>query len=128
MKESLLPGEDANVTSLLKTSFEKQGIAVKTETVVQSLSKSGAGWNVHLSDGDSLTVEAVLSCVAAPRFKRLGLETAGIQLDKGRIKVDSNLRTSNPHVWAIGMWPEPGSPTTPQRRVNMWPRKLWESE
>jgi len=38
-----------------------------------------------------------------PNTDALGLDRAGVQLDsKGHITVDSSLRTSNPHVFAVG--------------------------
>ncbi len=32
----------------------------------------------------------------------LGLEDAGVELDRGFVKVDAQLRTTLPHVWALG--------------------------
>jgi dihydrolipoamide dehydrogenase len=37
-----------------------------------------------------------------PVTEGLGYEEAGVQLDRGYVKVDTTLQTSVPHVWAVG--------------------------
>jgi pyruvate/2-oxoglutarate dehydrogenase complex dihydrolipoamide dehydrogenase (E3) component len=45
----------------------------------------------------------LLAVGRVPNTDELGLDAAGIQTDKrGYIEVDEALRTSNPHVWALG--------------------------
>ena len=45
----------------------------------------------------------MLAVGRVPNTDDLGLETAGITTDKrGYVEVDEALRTSNPHVWALG--------------------------
>ncbi len=103
MTDGLLPGEDSAVVSALTQSFEKRGIKIKTGTLIKDLKKTGTGWNLTLSSGESLSVEQVLACVGRTPFTQaLQLETAGIKLEKNRIQVDNHLRTSNPNVYAAG--------------------------
>src|SRR4029079_16682854 len=51
------------------------------------------------------TVSADLCLVAVgrgPITEGLGLDEAGVAMDRGYIKVDGQLQTNVPHVWAIG--------------------------
>jgi dihydrolipoamide dehydrogenase len=50
-------------------------------------------------------VSADLCLVAVgrgPVTDGIGLEEAGVQLDRGYVKVDGSLQTTVPHVWAVG--------------------------
>ena len=53
---------------------------------------------------DSLKGDALLVAIGRkPMTAELNLEKAGIQTDKrGAIVVDNQLRTTAPHVWALG--------------------------
>ncbi len=103
MKDTLLPGEDAAVTSLLQQSLETRGIQVKTGTVVESLEKSSSGWAVKLKNGEKIDVEQVLACVGRiPSPHELDLEKANVKTEKARIVTNETLQTSNPNIFAIG--------------------------
>jgi dihydrolipoamide dehydrogenase len=57
------------------------------------------------ADGKTETVTADVCLVAigrGPVTDGLGLEAAGVETDRGYVKVDGQLRTTAPHVWAIG--------------------------
>lgn len=51
-----------------------------------------------------LTVDAVLIATGRkPNIEGLNLEAAGVEVtDKGAITVDSTLKTTVPHIWALG--------------------------
>jgi dihydrolipoamide dehydrogenase len=55
--------------------------------------------------GDARSVEAEICLVAigrGPVTEGAGLEEAGVELDRGFVKVNGQLQTSVEHVWAIG--------------------------
>src|SRR5213078_2109735 len=55
--------------------------------------------------GDATTVQADICLVAVgrgPISEGLGYEEAEIELDRGYVKVNGQLQTSVPHVWAVG--------------------------
>jgi dihydrolipoamide dehydrogenase len=99
----LLPGEDEAVVRVLRTSFEARGIRVLTGVTVASAARSAAGWDCRLSDGQDLSARELLVCVGRrPRLEGLGLEAAGVRVERGRVVVDAHLQTSVPGVYAVG--------------------------
>ena len=85
----LLPGEDAEVATKIGTLFKKRGIRVNINTDAHSL---------KLGD-----YSLILVCVGrVPATESLGLEKAGIKLDKGRIVVDEYLKTNIANIYAAG--------------------------
>ncbi len=101
--DGLLPGEDPAVARVLQTSFEKRGIRVLTGTVVNALAGKPGAWSSALSNGEAVETDDVLVCVGRrPSAEGLHPEAAGVKTDKGRITVDAHLRTSAPHVYAVG--------------------------
>jgi dihydrolipoamide dehydrogenase len=60
---------------------------------------------VYDAGGETKTVRADVCLIAVgrgPVTTELGLEAAGVELDRGSVKVDGQLRTNVPHVWAVG--------------------------
>lgn len=98
--------EDPKVTQLLQRSFERQGIKVLTGAKVDSAKKAGDGAQVvYTRDGkqEKLDVDRVLVAVAfQPNTEKIGLEQAGVQLERGYVKVDEKMATNVPGIYAIG--------------------------
>ena len=58
---------------------------------------------VHLEDGPDLDADVVLVAVGrGPSSSGLGLEDQGVETDRGWVVTDERLRTSVPHVYAVG--------------------------
>lgn len=106
MEPQLLPGVDADVARELERAFEKKGIEVLTGTAYDRLEKYPGRVEVMLTGGDGpkeRTANKVLVAVGrAPLSDGLGLEDAGVGVERGFIQVDERLRTANPAVSAIG--------------------------
>ena len=105
--EQILPGTDEDVVRIVARKLKKLGIEVYTKS-------QGKGWReeggravveVETLEG-SLVVKADVILVTVGRrgnTEGLGLDHAGVKVEpKGRILVDKQLRTSNPHIFAIG--------------------------
>jgi dihydrolipoamide dehydrogenase len=98
-----VPLEDPALGRLLERAFRKRGIDVRTGTTVGSVEESGASVVVSLGSGDPLEADLVLVAVGrGPSSSDLGLEEAGITLDRGWVVTDERLRTSVPGVYAVG--------------------------
>lgn len=106
MEPQLLPEVDADVARELERAFEKKGIEVLTGTTYDRLEKYPGRVEVMLNGGDGpkeRTANKVLVAVGrAPLSDGLGLEDAGVGVERGFIQVDGRLRTANPAVSAIG--------------------------
>jgi dihydrolipoamide dehydrogenase len=102
----ILPMVESDVVNLYRRHFERAGGVVRTEARVEEVAKAGAGLEVRFgSDGERQAVPAEVVLLATgrvPYTKDLGLEEAGVQLDRGRVVVDDRLRTAADGIWAIG--------------------------
>jgi dihydrolipoamide dehydrogenase len=103
----LVPVEDEAVSAELEKSFKKQGIKSLTGTRVTSAkaTASGVAIEAQTADGKTQKINAELLLVATgrgPVTAGLDVEQAGIEMERGYIKVDELFRTSVPHVSAIG--------------------------
>ena len=56
---------------------------------------------VQLDDGSTLEPDVVLAAVGVDQARPF-LESSGLRLEEGRLAVDGELLTSDPHVWAVG--------------------------
>ena len=114
----LVPVEDAAVSSELERSFKKQGIRVMTGTRVTSAKAGADGVELEAqgADGMAQTLSAEYLLVATgrgPVTSGLGAAEAGLQLDRGYIRVDAQFATGVPGVSAIGdviTFEKPGHP------------------
>lgn len=106
MEAQLLPGVDPDVARELERAFEKKGIEVLTGTTYDRVEKYPGRVEVMLNGGDGQkerTANKVLVAVGrAPLSDGLGLEDAGVRVERGFIQVNERLQTANPAVWAIG--------------------------
>ncbi|HXV65577.1 MAG TPA: dihydrolipoyl dehydrogenase [Vicinamibacteria bacterium] len=107
MLPRLVPLEDEEVSEVLRRSFRKRGIEVLTGTRVDSVSRKEDVVEVRftLEDGssDSRTVDRLLMAVGrGPRTDGIGLDRAGIEVDRGFVRVDRFAQTSHEGIYAIG--------------------------
>ena len=108
MNERILSVEDKEVSAFVKDTFEKEGINVLTKTKAVKFHRNDQGKKVitvEKEDGGKEEIEADEILVAVgrqPNTKGLELETAGVELEKGKIRVDDYLRTTNKAIYAAG--------------------------
>jgi glutathione reductase (NADPH) len=116
--ERMLPRFDPDLVGWLMEAFDELAIDVRTKTAVEAVEKTGSGFAVHArSDGRPATFEAELVVHAAgraPALDELDLAAAGIEVEKGRLKLNDFLQSvSNPTVYAAGDSAQAGPPLTP---------------
>jgi dihydrolipoamide dehydrogenase len=112
----IVPIEDEAVSAELERSFKKQGIAVLSGAKATSATAASDGVElaVQTADGKTRNLKAEYLLVATgrgPVTSGLGVEEAGIRLERGYIHVDRQFRTSVQGVSAIGdviTFDEPG--------------------
>ena len=106
MMPNILPIEDEEVSKELERNFRKKKIVIKTKTKIEGVDAGESGVRVRVSsEKGEETLEADLALMAIGiqgNVENLGLETLGIELERGYIKVDGNYRTNVPGVYAIG--------------------------
>lgn len=103
---NLAPLEDEEISKLLERSFRKAKIAVMTATEVKGVKATETGCEVFVAGkkGEQvLEAEVVLSAVGiAANIEQIGLEQAGVRVERGKVPVDEHYRTSVEGVYAIG--------------------------
>jgi dihydrolipoamide dehydrogenase len=106
MLPRLLPVEDEEVSAELARAFRKRGIDALVDAKLTKVDTTDEGVRLAVEHkGKEKTLEAELLLVAigrAPVTEGLGLEELGIAVDRGYVTVDEMMRTSVPHVYAIG--------------------------
>ncbi|MBK8641585.1 MAG: dihydrolipoyl dehydrogenase [Saprospiraceae bacterium] len=108
MEQGLVPREDADISKELGKIFKKKGIQVLANTSVEKIEKNKTGVSVYAKDRKDgkeqiLDCDIVLSAAGVtPNIENIGLEEAGVLIEKGMVKVDAFYRTNVPGIYAIG--------------------------
>ena len=98
----ILPIEDEEVSSQLARTLSRRGITQKVGVKVTAV-KPGAKSVTIETDGGRLEAEQVLMAVGrAAKVAGLGLDTIGVQVERGFVKVSPRMETSVKGVYAIG--------------------------
>lgn len=93
---------DAEISQILLKNYEKKGIRFMLGSRVTKVENNAV---VYESNGQTFSVEAdkvLMSIGRRPATEGLGLENIGVELERGRIKVDSKCQTNVPGVYAAG--------------------------
>ncbi len=104
--DTLLPGVDRDLVRPLERKIKKSFDQIYLETKVVDMreTKTGVAVRFEGKTDEELEYDRVLVAIGRKPFtKGLGLENTGIELDKaGFIKVDRQMRTSEPNIFAVG--------------------------
>ena len=106
MLDHLVPLEDEEISRQLERSFKKQQIGYLTGAKVAGVATANgrATVTVTTASGDQeLTADKVLVGIGmAANTDGLGLESVGVELDGGFVRIDEQMRTNVANVYAIG--------------------------
>jgi dihydrolipoamide dehydrogenase len=105
--DRILPVEDAEISDFAAKAFKKQGMRLLTSAKVEKLDKGkdSVTATIALKDGkkETIAVERVISAVGiAGNVENLGLEEAGVKIERGHVVVNEWLETGVKGVYAIG--------------------------
>lgn len=104
----LLGTMDKDCVAVVARKLKKMGVEVMLDAKAKSWEDKGdrAVLTVELKDGKAATIDAdkiLLSVGRRPNTENLGLEEAGVALDKrGYVVADDQLRTNVPGIYAVG--------------------------
>ncbi len=103
----LVPLEDEAVSKELERAFKKRGIKVMTGTKVTAAKAKDSGVDLEVQDADGksskLSVDVLLVATGrGPVTDGLGVETLGLEMDRGYIVVDPLFHTNVPGISAVG--------------------------
>ncbi|MCB1842380.1 MAG: glutathione-disulfide reductase [Halioglobus sp.] len=99
-----LRGFDTDVRAHLSQEMLKSGVDLRFEVNVESISRGADGLRINLTDGSVLAADAVLYATGRKaNLQGLGLENVNVKTTaSGTIDVDSDFRTSQPSIFALG--------------------------
>ncbi len=102
--DSILATEDRMVSRLIAKGFKTGGVTVMAGVQVEDVTVAGEKRvKTTLKDGRTFITEKVLVSIGrAFNSTGLGLDEAGIEVERGRIVVDERLETTVKGVYAIG--------------------------
>jgi len=102
--DRLAPLEEPEISSWITKVFQDEGIDTVTSARITDVERSGERKIIYLEGGRQFEADEVLVATGRrPNVEGLGLELAGVELtDRGAIRVDDELRTTNPRVFAGG--------------------------
>jgi len=103
-RDRVLPGEDQDAATVLEDVFRRRGMTVLSQSRAAAVRRQGDSVVVSLDDGRTVEGSHCLMAVGSiPNTEGLGLEQAGVRLDKGGfVEVDRVSRTSATGVYAAG--------------------------
>jgi glutathione reductase (NADPH) len=99
-----LRGFDQDMREAVAEALAAQGVTLHPGCTPRALELDGEAKLLTLSNGVTLTTDLVFSALGRlPATRGLGLERAGVATNAiGAVVVDAHLRTSQPHIFAIG--------------------------
>lgn len=107
MAPRLLPREDQDMGAVVAAQFEQEGMQLHFGVQVLKIERQNGGVQVvlkHDQHGEIRLSGSHLLVAAGrkPNLENLGLENAGVALEKGRLVLDARLRTTSQNIYACG--------------------------
>ena len=108
MEQGLLPREDAEVSKELTKIYKKAGMNIMANSAVENVDISGDQCKVTIKNRKDNSIKViecdiVLSAAGVtPNIEDIGLETLGIETNRGAIVVDEYYKTNVAGIYAIG--------------------------
>jgi len=101
--DRILPVADSDVSAVLRQVLEAEGITLRLSCQVANARRDGDSRQLFLTNGESVECERILVAAGRrPAVFGLGLDEAGVEHNAKAVVVDARLRTSQPHIYAIG--------------------------
>ena len=104
--DRVMPVEDAEISAFAQKAFEKQGMKIRTKTMVKQLDRGQGSVTAHIEQNGKVTTEVFDTVISAVgivgNVEDLGLEALGVDVDRTHIKTDAYCRTAVAGVYTIG--------------------------
>ena len=99
----LVPLEEESSSKLLERAFRKRGIRQELRSRFERVEHLDSGVRVHLEGGKTVEAELLLVAIGrGPVSQNLGYEEAGLEMERGFVKVDAYCQTNVPTISAVG--------------------------
>lgn len=103
----IIPDHEEELSLSLRECLEEEGIEIHTDTAIHEVEKEGEDIVIQATVNKKPMVfrgsKLLMATGRRPNTNGMGLERVGVELDyRGAIKVDEEMATSAPNVWAAG--------------------------
>ncbi len=103
LMDGLLPEMEPAMGTALKDVFIKRGMKIFTGVKVENLEAQNGGAEATLSGHQTLAVDKVLVATGRrPATQNIGLESVGLETDRGFVRVNDKMETAVRGVYCIG--------------------------
>ncbi|HCX61842.1 MAG TPA: dihydrolipoyl dehydrogenase [Clostridiales bacterium] len=106
MLRDIVSNMDQDIVKPLKDKLLKNGVEIYNNTKLESIDTSNNGLQLNVSsDSGKTTIQAekvLLAIGRRPATENLYLEKAGVTTEKGRVKVNKNMKTNADNIYAVG--------------------------
>jgi len=101
--QRILPNEDPDVSRIVTSSLEREGVRIMTGRKVEGIEKGKGDVVAFLSSGERIEVEKVLVAVGrSPSLEGIDTKGLGLRMEGGWIWTNDMMETNIPGLYAIG--------------------------
>jgi NADPH-dependent 2,4-dienoyl-CoA reductase/sulfur reductase-like enzyme/rhodanese-related sulfurtransferase len=102
LANQIMPPVDPEMAVPLHQEMRRHGVRLQLNDAVEAIDETDQGIQLSMRSGANIATDMVILAIGVRPESSLA-KMAGIALgDQGGIKVDSHMRTSAAHVWAVG--------------------------
>jgi len=99
----VLPKEDPEVGCFVRERLEEEGVVVRTGFTATRVARDGTAKVVCGAQGERIVADELFVATGRrPNTKDLETERAGVALERGAVRVDAHLETTQRGIWAAG--------------------------
>ena len=99
----ILQTEDKQIVRVVTKAFKELGVDIHLSVTVKSVETKDGGVVTTLEDGTSFETEKVLVSIGRSfNTSGIGLEDVGVEMERGKIKVNDKMETNVNGIYAIG--------------------------
>ncbi len=100
---TILSTEDVHVIRHIQLFMKRKGINIHTQAKLDHVKKTETRVTAVLESGEELTAEKILISIGRHfNTTGIGLENVGIRTDNGKIRVNAQMQTTLPGIYAVG--------------------------
>ncbi len=99
----VLPKEDPEVGRFIRERLLEEGIAILTGFRAARVAREGALKAIHGADGQRIIADEIFVAAGRrPNTREVEPDRAGVELDRGAVRVNERLQTTALGIWAAG--------------------------
>lgn len=102
MMDEILGGMDVEQSAMLRKAYEAKGVKFYLQSKVTAIQGRTVVFEQEGKEGQLEGDQILVSVGRRANVEGFGLENLGVELDRGGIKVNKQLETNVPHVFAAG--------------------------